>query len=167
MPPAATDELPCSFNGLPEGAAYHLKLAGLNYSLDTIAEQHLAAATALAPRHLAVLAGHYRYLFYKGRLNEALTQLNLCLSEVAAQGHLPADWRSARIGDADFGDYSALWARFYVFALKAYGYLNLRLGRLEEGRVALNKLLELDPTDKVGAGLLLKVLDRQGRDDDE
>jgi len=42
----------------------------------------------------------------------------------------------------------------------------MRLGRTEEGRLAVDKLLELDPSDKIGARVLLGVLDRMGQDDD-
>jgi hypothetical protein len=42
----------------------------------------------------------------------------------------------------------------------------MRLGNLEEGRAAVAKLLELDPSDKVGARVLLEVLERVGQDDD-
>jgi hypothetical protein len=45
--------------------------------------------------------------------------------------------------------------------LKAYAYLKLRLGKLEEGKAALAKLLELDPGDKLGGKGLVKVLSRQ------
>lgn len=165
MSAIASDELPSSLAGLPEAAAHHLRSAGLAYSHDSVAERHLAEAGRIAPTHLAVLVGQYRYLFYKGRLGEALAQLKVCMHAAAQQGGLPADWRSARPGDAAYGDYGALWARFYLFALKAYGYIHLRLGRQEEGRVALQKVLELDPSDKVGAQVLLDVLERQGRDD--
>ena len=56
--------------------------------------------------------------------------------------------------------------RFYLFTLKGYAYLQMRLGNLGEGRAAVMKLLELDPSDKVGARVLLEVLDRMGLDDD-
>ncbi len=42
----------------------------------------------------------------------------------------------------------------------------MRLGRLEEGRQAAAKLLELDPSDKIGAKVLLDVLARMGQDDE-
>jgi hypothetical protein len=42
----------------------------------------------------------------------------------------------------------------------------MRLGNIEEGRAAVAMLLELDPGDKVGAKVLLGVLDRMGQDDD-
>ena len=52
-----------------------------------------------------------------------------------------------------------------MFTLKAYAYLQLRLGDLGEGLDVLLKLLELDPTDKINARLLLDVLQRAGCDD--
>lgn len=164
---AACDELPTSLTGLSKEAAQHLHLAGLNYTEDEVAEHHLAEALRLAPEHLAVQVGYYRYLFYKGRLEEALCQLDVCLNGCTQQSGLPHDWRNARQDDADFDNYDSLWARFYLFALKAHGYIQMRLGRQEQGRVAILKVLELDPGDKVGAKILLDVLDRQGQDDYE
>jgi hypothetical protein len=41
----------------------------------------------------------------------------------------------------------------------------MRLGNLEEGLLAVLKLLELDPLDKIGAKVLLEVLQRTGQDD--
>jgi hypothetical protein len=43
----------------------------------------------------------------------------------------------------------------------------MRSGRLEEGREPVHKLLELDPSDKVGARVLLDVLAAAARGDDE
>lgn len=165
--PAACDELPTSLAGLSAEAARHLHLAGVNYTQDSIAEQHLAAALRLAPEHLAVQVGYYRYLFYKGRLADALQQLEVCLGQAAQQSGLHRDWRKVHRDDADFGNFDSIRARFYLFALKAHGYIQMRLGRQEEGRSAILKVLELDPGDKVGAKILLDVLDRQGHDDYE
>ncbi len=52
-----------------------------------------------------------------------------------------------------------------MFVLKGYAYLQMRLGEYEEGREAIVKLLDLDPSDKIGAGVLLSVLDRMGDED--
>jgi len=163
--PADSGELPCSLAGLPAEAERHLELAGLAYTRDSLAESHLTEAMRIAPQHLAVQVGYYRYLFYKGRLNDALAQLDVCIVNAAAQSGLPADWRKAQAHDAEFGSYDAVWARFYLFALKAHGYIKLRLGDLEGGRAAITKALQLDPSDKVGAKILLEVVERQGRDD--
>ena len=167
MSAAACDELPSSLVGLPAEAADHLHLAGVNYTQDSIAEHHLAEALRLAPEHLAVQVGYYRYLFYKGRLAEALRQLDVCLDQAAGQGGLPRNWHEAHQSDADFGSFDSIWPRFYLFALKAHGYIQMRLGHQEAGRAAILKVMELDPSDKVGAKILLDVLDRQGLDDYE
>jgi tetratricopeptide (TPR) repeat protein len=153
--------------GLPEEAEYHLWEAGKFYHEDAIAEGHLRKAQALAPDHTAVLIGLYRFYFYKGRLREALEVAQTCLKKSGRDNNFATDWRDVRHGDAAFGRYEDILARFFLFTLKGYAYLQMRLGNFEEGRAAVLKLLELDPSDKIGATVLLEVLERMGRDDDE
>jgi tetratricopeptide (TPR) repeat protein len=152
--------------GLCAKAEGHLRQAGLDYDQTEVAEQHLAAAAAAAPRHAAVLIGFYRFYFYKGRLREALAVADLCLEKACRDNRLPMDWRLVKAGDAKFDDYGDMLARFFTFALKGYAYLNLRLGDLVEGLAAVQKLLELDPSDKIGARVLLEVIERASQDDD-
>jgi tetratricopeptide (TPR) repeat protein len=152
--------------GLPPEAEFHLWEAGLSYHLDDVAEDHLRQAQALAPGHAAVLIGLYRFYFYKGRLADALTVAKLCLEKAARENRLAADWKHVVADDAAFSHYESMLPRFYLFTLKGYAYLQMRLGNLEEGRAAVAKLLELDPSDKVGARVLLEVLERVGQDDD-
>lgn len=160
-------EQACFGGNLPEQVEQHLRLAGLNYQHDQIAESHLFQAQALAPGHAAVLIALYRFYFYKGRLADALTVAERCLVKAAHDNHLDEDWRRVRHGDAEFGSYEAILPRFYLFTLKAWGYLKMRLGRLEESHAALTKMLELDPSDKLNAAVLLKVLARHGQEDED
>ena len=153
--------------GLPARAEHLLHEAGLAYQNDVVAERHLRAAQALAPDHAAVLIGLYRFYFYKGRLAEALEIARLCIRKAARENGLPPDWREVAAGDAKFDRYDDIVPRFYLFSLKGYAYLQMRLGNLEEGRVAVQKLLQLDPSDKIGAKVLLGVLERTGQGDDE
>lgn len=153
--------------GLPAEAHRHLELAGADFQSDAVAEQHLREAQTLAPDHAAVLIGLYRFYFYKGRLGEALGVAQTCLAKAARDNGLNADWRRVHRGDAEFSSYSAILPRFYLFALKAYAYLQMRLGAIDEGHAAIDKLLELDPTDKVNASVLNDVWKRIGHDDDE
>ena len=153
--------------GLPPRAERLLHQAGLAYQNDAVAEGHLRDAQALAPDHAAVLIGLYRFYFYKGRLIEALEIARLCIGKAARENGLPADWRAVGPGDAQFGRYDDMLPRFYLFSLKGYAYLQMRLGNTEEGRAAVQKLLQLDPSDKIGAKVLLGVLDRMGQADDE
>lgn len=151
--------------GLPSAAARHLRLAAVTYPQCEVAEAHLHSARAIAPNHAAVLIGLYRFYFYKNRLREALDVARLCLLKAAADNGLDANWREVESADADFSNFAAL-PRFFLFTLKAYAYLCMRLGDIEEGHAALVKLLDLDPTDKVGAKVLIGVLDRMGTDDE-
>lgn len=165
--PAFTFDDPLLGGGLPVAAEDHLRQAGLAYQDDDAALDHLRQAQILAPDHVAVLIGLYRFFFYKGRLADALEIARVCLAKAARDCNLPANWRRLRASDADFGRIDALRPRFYLFTLKAYAYLQMRLGNLDEGRQAIDKLLELDPTDKLGAGVLRDVLSRTEDGDED
>ncbi|WP_026607698.1 hypothetical protein [Methylocapsa acidiphila] len=152
--------------GLPPGAADHLNEAASLYAHDSLALEHLRQAEALAPAHPAVLIGLYRFYFYKGRLSECLEVAKICLAEAAHHNNLSNDWRQVRSDDANFSSYDMM-PRFYLFVLKGYAYLQMRLGNLEEGVEAATKLLELDATDKIGATVLLEVHQRMESADEE
>ncbi len=160
-------EVACLGGGLTVEAENYLRLAGLSYAEDDLAESYLERAMEAAPDHAAVLIGYYRFYFYKGRLLDALGIARICLQKAAKDNGLVSDWRRVSGSDANFGSYEAILPRFYLFTLKAYGYLNLRLGCLDEGREVIMKILELDPSDKIGSKVLLNVLDRMGMDDED
>jgi tetratricopeptide (TPR) repeat protein len=157
----------CLGGGLPEQAEFHLRSAGKSYHDDAVAENHLQEAATIAPEHAAVLIGLYRFYFYKGRLREALEIAEKCLVKAARDIGVSTDWRMVQRDEADFSNYAAILPRFFLFTLKGYGYLQMRLGALEEGREAISKLMELDPGDKMGGTVLINVLERMGRDDDD
>lgn len=137
------------------------------------AQALLLQARALAPSHPATLIALYRFHFYGHRLLQA--------REVAIEALRIA--RAALEPDADAGEVLALYrvvndeqarfdaaVRFYLFSLKGYAYLSLRLGDLDQGREALSALKRLDPQDRVGGGVLAQVLARAESgelDDDE
>jgi len=153
--------------GLPAEAQKHLDLAATLYDRDAIALDHLRQAELVAPGHPAVLIGLYRFFFYKGRLSECLEVCLICLSEAAQYNNLADDWHQVQSSDASFSSYDDMMPRFYLFVLKGYAYLQMRLGNLDEGLAAVMKLLELDPSDKIGATLLLEVHQRMGQGDDD
>ncbi|CAN5238821.1 hypothetical protein BH10PSE15_BH10PSE15_00080 [soil metagenome] len=152
--------------GLPIEAQRHLERAALSYHLTDVAETHLIAADTIAPDHAAVLIAFYRFYFYKGRLADALAVARLCIGKAMRLNVLGSDWRAVAPEDASFGAWDALLPRFFLFSLKGYAYLSMRVGDLDEGRLAAEKLLELDARDRIGARVLLDVLDRIGVDDD-
>lgn len=152
--------------GLPKEAETLLHAAALSYDQDAAALRYLMEARLLAPTHPATLIGLYRFFFYKGRLAECLSVAETCLTRAAIDNALPLDWREVSPEDAKFGDYDAVLPRFFMFSLKGYAYLNMRLGDFDASAQAIDKLLELDPADKIGAKVLLGVLERRGQDDD-
>jgi hypothetical protein len=99
-------------------------------------------------------------------LAEAFEVAQICLKKAARDNSLPADWREVGPDQANFNDFAAVLPRFYLFTLKAAAYLSMRLGDFGEARAMTAKLLELDPSDKIGANVLLGILDRVGNEDD-
>jgi hypothetical protein len=152
--------------GLPPAAQDHLKAAADCYADGEVALAHLREAEKIAGNHPAVLIGLYRFYFYKGRLEECLEVAHVCLVEAAHHNNLRPDWHEVNKEDAAFGSYDDMMPRFYMFVLKGYAYLQMRLGNLDEGMAAVMKLLELDSTDKIGATLLLEVHQRMLEEDD-
>jgi len=157
----------CCAAGLPAAARAALEAAGRSQGDPARCRQLLASASALAPGHPATLIGEYRFHFYGGRLDEALAVGLRALAWAARTARLALDWRQVRRTDARFGDFDAALPRFYLFCLKGCGYLRARLGDREGGAEMLRKLCELDPADRLGGQALLRVLARQGRDDDD
>ncbi len=108
---------------MPPEAERLLFEAAHSYGQAETALAHLREARRLAPDHPAVLIGLYRFFFYKGRLNEALEIARTCLLRAAIDNSLPLDWRRVRPEQAAFASFDAPMARFFMFVLKGYAYL--------------------------------------------
>lgn len=159
-------ESACFGHGLPPGVQAKIDAAGRAWHDEALAEALLGEAANEAPDHAAVYIARYRFYFYKNRLEEARAVARDCLSKAARDNDLPEDWRVVEPGALALGDFGVL-PRFYLFTLKGYAYLNMRLGDLDEGAQALAKLEELDPRDQLGGSVLRGVLERMGREDDD
>lgn len=127
----------------------------------------LMRAAALAPEHPAVLIALYRHHFYGHRLHAARDVARRALVVAAQALGLPTVWREAPrrpLPEAMTDPRS----RFYLFVLKGYAYLSLRLDDDVEARDALALLADLDPDDRVGGSVLEAVRVRAlvGADDD-
>lgn len=157
----------CLGDDLPAAAGACLKMAAQSYADPEQAEIFLHRALTQAPQHPAVYIAMYRFHFYGGRIREALPYASLCLTLAARELGLASDWREVTAADAGFGEAGTFAPRFFLFSLKAYGYLQMRLGNLDEGRRAIGKVLQLDPGDRVGASVLQGVLDRLGQPEDD
>lgn len=155
--------------GLPPQVESLIREAGLARQQRDIAEPLLLRARAMAPTHPATLIALYRFHFYGHRLREAreIARETLGIARSAlVPGH--PDPVSAEL--PPFTDDQARFdaaVRFYLFTLKGFAYLNLRLGDHLVGRAALDELKRLDPNDRVGGAVLSVVLERASQTDDE
>lgn len=122
------------------------------------AEQPLQEALRLAPTSLNVLVAAYRYYYYQHRLEDALGIAGQALAVTAERLSIPLDWKLLTLAHISQGGPSTMaLVRFHLLSLKAEAYLLLRLGRSAEGRAILEKLLELDAHNRLGAKQLLEV----------
>lgn len=143
---------------LPEGVDGLIRQASGLYA-EGGAEPLLLQAFELAPESLNVLVSLYRFYYYQHRLEDALGIAGLALGVTARKLGLPLDW--AALGEPDLdraGRVSMEWLRFHLFSLKAAAYLRLRLGQREEGGAILQKLVELDGANRIGAKQLLEAI---------
>ena len=131
--------------------------AGAGYGSDET-ESLLLRAYFLAPGQLVVLVALYRYYFYQHRLDDALIVADRSLAAAGDRLGFPAEWQKLHpqhLGYAAMRSIGLL--RFYLMALKAAGYINLRLGRATQGEAMLTKLIEMDSHDRLGGKSLLDV----------
>jgi tetratricopeptide (TPR) repeat protein len=122
------------------------------------AEQLLLRAYFLEPEHPLVLVALYRYFYYQHRLPEALLVSERVLRLYAARLGLPIDWR--QLDEAQLAGQAAppiTLLRFYLLALKGAGFIELRLGRFDAALGRLEKVVELDGDDRLGAMALIEV----------
>ncbi len=133
--------------------------AAVAYSEGT-AELPLLRALLRAPESLTVLVGLYRFYFYQHRYQDAIVVADRACALAARTVGFPAEWQGLTAEHLSGAVIRSMGlVRFYLLALKAAGYICLRLDRIEEGRARLAKVRELDPPDRLGAGALLEVID--------
>lgn len=121
-------------------------------------ENCLMRAYFLSPEHPVVLVALYRFFYYQHRLEDALQVAQRVLKLFAKKLDFPINWKDLteqHISKHQGKDMTSV--RFYLLALKGSAYLELRLGKEEIAVSRLNKILELDNEDRLGAKMLLKV----------
>jgi hypothetical protein len=141
---------------LPPAVEQALREAGAARADAVAAMAALMRAQALAPEHPAVLIAFYRHHFYAHRLRLARDVARRARVVGARALALPAAWREVPKQPLPGARHEPR-TRFYLFGLKGYAYLNLRLDDPAEARDALALLRALDPDDCVGGALLEAV----------
>ena len=122
------------------------------------AESALAEAARLAPDHLLVLVARYRYHFYRHQLAQAREVVWHAIKVSAARVGLPPD--GCDLSEPSMqtaAKRSMTTTRFYLSALKAAAYIDLRQGRLRDAIALLETLVNVDDADRMGGRVLLDV----------
>ena len=162
LPPDAADfDIAVLGLALPPDVEQALREAGEARGDPVRSMAALMRAQALAPEHPAVLIAFYRHYFYGHRLNLARDVARRALVVGAGALGLPSLWREVPKQPLA-GARSEARTRFYLFVLKGYAYLSLRLADPNEARDALALLRALDPEDCVGGAVLEAVRQRVG-----
>ena len=127
------------------------------------AELPLLKAYFLAPESLNVLVALNRFYYYQHRLEDALRATLKALAVIRPLIDFPDDWRDLQPGHINDAPANLLTqVRLYLFTLKAIGFLNLRLEKLDLSQSIFEKLVELDSKNRIGAqGLLELVVKRK------
>ena len=154
----AFDAEPLFFDTPPTDEVVQLlQHAAENYG-DEQAEADLQRAYHLAPDHLMVLVALFRYYVYQQRFLEALAISQHAREVIRQPFDWPHDWRSLSAEHLSGREKSGVKVRFYLLCLKGEAYLHARLGEREQATVLLEKLIEMDTEDRLGAAALLNVV---------
>lgn len=138
-----------------------LEKAAESYA-DGEAEPFLNQAYQLEPENLMVLVALYRFYYYQHRYDDAFAIAQQSLAISARMFGYDGEWRQMNIEILAHGMLQSFgMVRFYLLALKGAGYLKLRLNQIDEGIAFLEKVIELDSSDRIGAKSLLAVANRQ------
>ena len=125
------------------------------------AEASLMRAYFLEPEHLIVLVALYRYLYYKHRYDEALMVADRALLASAKQLGLSRGWDEMTVMELGYGVLVSMGlTRFYLHALKASGFMYMRLGDMVSALERLNKIAELDPADQFASSHLIEIANK-------
>jgi tetratricopeptide (TPR) repeat protein len=147
------------------GVKEMIATAAENYATGE-AELPLLKAYFLAPESLNVLVALNRFYYYQHRLEDALYATLKAMAVIRPLIDFPDDWRDlqqSHINDAPADLLTQV--RLYLFTLKAIGFLNMRLNKLDMSQSIFEKLVGLDSKDRIGAkGLLELVIKRKGED---
>lgn len=144
-----------AFGEVPEHIDERLQEAVTERENPDCCEAILWEAHRAGPRVLPVFYALYKFYFNRKRLDDAERVAQIGLDAAAREGGFSADWRRLVLCSTDWTKPGA--ARFFLFTMKALAFINLRRGRLAEARDLLDKLVEIDPLDQVGHGVIAQL----------
>ncbi len=119
------------------------------------ARELLYQARALDPEQLEVYVALYKFLFYRGHLDEAEGVARDALAMAAQRGGFAAE--PQQLTDSWQWDGEEGPRRLYLYSLKALAFIRLRQGEHDQGRELLALLQQLDPLDRVGGSVIAQL----------
>ena len=120
-------------------------------------EELLEKAHAMAPGQLEVYYARYKFYFYNKRLTLAEQVAREGLKQAAMQAGFDDDWTNLDCHTTDWLKPDDT-ERFYLYTLKALGFILMRQERFSESGNVLTKLHELDQLDHVGGSVVMDIL---------
>jgi len=162
------DEFPVGKGEVVPLALQQLLKTELNVNEDwQRAETLLLDTRALLPERLELPVALYKMYAYSNRFDESLALIDEVLGRAAAQGGFPAQWEELSACSATWTEARGA-VRFYLYSMKARGFVLLRKGEVEQAYAVLHKLCELDPRDQVGGSVVFGIAERlSGAEGDE
>ena len=124
------------------------------------AENILWEARAEDPTCLPVYFALYKFYANCKKLDRAELAARLALAESARQAGTPAAWEKLNPGRHKL--YASEAGLFYLFSLKALGFIKLRRRHWEEAGVILSHLARLDPEDRCGGSVVCGLAESVG-----
>ncbi|MFM8333744.1 MAG: hypothetical protein ACKN9T_18875 [Candidatus Methylumidiphilus sp.] len=125
---------------------------------NTQAENLLWEARAEDPTCLPVYFALYKFYANSKKLDRAERAARLALAESSRQAGTPADWEKL----APRQHYASEAGLFYLFSLKALGFIKLRRQHWQEAGAILSHLARLDPEDRCGGSVVCGLAESVG-----
>ena len=142
--------------GLPSEVERLRQLAASRVASHVESLDALNQARALAPDQIEVLVALYKFHFYRGDIDLAEQYAEQTLVESARQGGFDSTWEGLDAGSTNWDEPRGP-ARTYLYSLKAMAFIYLRQCRPDEAELVLSALCRLDPSDRVGGGVVVEL----------
>ncbi|MEJ2141955.1 MAG: hypothetical protein P8Y24_06310 [Gammaproteobacteria bacterium] len=120
-------------------------------------EALLEKAHDMAPKQLEVYYARYKFYFYNKRLELAEKVARQGLKEAAIQAGFDEDWTRLDQNTTNWSKPDDI-ERFYLYTLKALGFILMRQERFTESESVLENLARLDQLDNVGGSVVMDIL---------
>ncbi len=143
---------------MPEAVNSLLQTAVIKSRSDKpAAEQLFLEAQALDVSCLQTYFALYKFYFYQARLAEAESCVKEALVEASKQGGIPSDPFALKQAAAQYDMYANEARLFYLYTLKAYAFIQLRLDNAHLAEEMLAVIQVLDPQDRSGASVIIDL----------